>query len=43
VGTFASITLYAMFVLVGMIVAAGAFTLLGVLVSDSTVEEDGEH
>jgi hypothetical protein len=43
VGTFASITLYAIFVLLGMVVAAGAFTLLGVLISDSTVEEDDGH
>jgi hypothetical protein len=43
VGTFGSITVYAILVLVGMIVAAGAFTLLGVLISDSTLEEDDGH
>lgn len=41
--TFASISLYAVLVLAGMLVAAGAFTLLGVLIADSTVEEDGGH
>lgn len=43
VATFASISLYAVLVLAGMLVAAGTFTFLGILIADSTVEEDDGH
>lgn len=41
-GTFEAIGLYSVFVLVGVVVVGGAFTLLGLWLSDQS-EEDADH
>ncbi|MDZ7708182.1 MAG: hypothetical protein U5J97_09910 [Trueperaceae bacterium] len=40
-GTLASITLYSVLVLIGMTVAAGAFSFLGIWLSDQSEENEG--